>query len=111
MLDLYDWLLWMVIWFMGAVYGWYARERHAKRTIDRFITQFVDETVEEAKDSIIPIVIEKHKDGFYVYNKETYEFMAQGTNRSQLENSLAKRYPEKRFAASTENLKVFNESL
>jgi hypothetical protein len=111
MLDLYDWLLWMVIWFMGAVYGWYARERHAKRTIDRFVTQFVDEEVEAVKDSIIPITIEKHNGGFLVFNKETHEFMAQGGTRRQLEDALAKRFPDKRFTATTENLKVFNESL
>jgi hypothetical protein len=111
MLDLYDWLLWVVIWFMGAVYGWYARERHAKRTIDRFITKFVDEEVEAVKDSIIPITIEKHHNVFYVYDREKMRFMGQGKTRRELEDTLSKRFPDKKFMASTENLKVFNESL
>lgn len=110
-MELYDYLLWIVFWIMGAVYGWHARERHAKRTIDRFITQFVDEQVEEIADSIIPIIIEKHNGVFFVYDKENNDFMAQGNNRKELEDALAKRFPEKRFAASTENLKVFNEPI
>jgi len=110
-MDIYDYLLWLVFWIMGAVYGWHARERHAKRTIDRFITQFVDEEVEVVKDSVIPITIENYNGGFLVFNKETHEFMAQGGTRRQLEDALAKRFPDKRFAASTENLKVFNEPL
>ena len=110
-MELYDYLLLIVVWIMGAVYGWYARERHAKRTIDRFITQFVDEQVEEISDSVIHITIEKHNGVFYVYDKEKNDFMAQGNTRKELEDALAKRYPDKKFAATTSNLKVFNESL
>jgi hypothetical protein len=37
--------------------------------------------------------------------------MAQGSTRKELEDNLAKRYPDKYFAATNEDLKVFNESL
>jgi hypothetical protein len=105
-MDLYDYLLWLVFWIMGAVYGWYARERHAKRTIDRFFSH-VEETIEQAEDnSVIHIEIEKHNGTLFVYNKNTKEFMGQGQTRHELEKNLAKRYPEKRFAADTENLRI-----
>jgi hypothetical protein len=102
-----EYLLYIVIWIMGAVYGWYARERHAQRTLKSLLSQ-VEETVKTAvDDSIIPIVIEKNNGVFYVWGKDTNDFMAQGMTRKELEDNLAKRYPEKRFAATTENLKVF----
>ena len=110
-MELIDYLVWLVFWIMGAVYGWNARERHAKRTIDRFITQFVDEQAEELSESIININIEKHNGVFYVYSKDNNEFMAQGNTRKELEDALAKRYPDKKFAASLKNLRIFNESL
>ena len=31
-----DYLLFVVVWIAGAIYGWYARERHAERKLDRF---------------------------------------------------------------------------
>jgi len=108
-MDLYDYLLWLVFWIMGAVYGWYARERHAKRHIERIYSEVQEIVGETINENLIPITIEKHKGGFFVYNKDTSEFMGQGQTRRQLEDTLAKRFPDKRFAASTENLKVFNE--
>lgn len=110
-MELLDYLTWIVIWFLGAVYGWYARERQAKRTIDRFVSQFVDEQVETVSEKFVPIIIEKHGPMFYVYDKDKNEFMAQGSTRRELEDALAKRFPDKRFMADKENLKVFNESL
>jgi hypothetical protein len=107
-MEFIDYVAYVVIWIMGAVYGWYARERHAKRTIDRFFSE-VEETVgEQVNDSVIPIKIEQHSGVFYVYNKDTEEFMGQGNTRRELEVNLAKRFPDKKFAADKENLKVLS---
>ena len=109
-MELYEYLLLVVVWIMGAVYGWYARERHAKRTIKRFVSEMLPQT-EEADDTRIYVSIEKHNGVFYVYDKDKNEFMAQGSTRKELETNLATRYPNKYFAATKEDLKVFNESL
>jgi predicted metal-dependent RNase len=101
-MTIYDYLLWVVIWILGAVYGWYARERQAKRTIDMFFNQ-VEETIDA---SVLKINIEKHGPMFYVYDKETNDFMAQGNTVEELESNLAKRYPDKRFAADKDNLRI-----
>ena len=108
-MTIYDYLIWIVVWIMGAVYGWYARERHAKRTIERFVKEVMP-AVQES-DVRIHVTIEKHNGVFYVYDKVKNEFMAQGSTRKELEDNLAKRYPDKYFAATNEDLKVFNESL
>ena len=105
-MDFYDYLLLVVTWILGAVYGWYARERYAIRTIDRIMSDVYDATSEDETNSRIYISIEKHNGVFYVYDKEKNEFMAQGSTRKELETNLAKRYPDKHFAADTESLKV-----
>lgn len=109
-MTIYDYLLWVVIWILGAVYGWYARERQARKTIDRFITQVVGEQP-DTETSRIHVTIERHNGVFYVYDKDNNEFMAQGSTRKELEINLAKRYPNMHFAATSEDLKVFNEPL
>ena len=107
-MEFIDYVTYVVVWIMGAVYGWYARERHAKRTIDRFFSE-VEETIDEqVNDSVIPIKIEQHSGVFYVYNKDTEEFMGQGNTRKELEDVLAKRFPDKKFAADKEHLKVLS---
>jgi hypothetical protein len=98
------------VWVLGAVYGWYARERQARRTIDRFFSNLEEDDDEKVIDSVIPIKIDRHSGVFYVYNKETEEFLGQGNSRKELELNLAKRFPDKKFAADKESLKVLNES-
>jgi hypothetical protein len=108
-MTIYDYLLLIVVWIIGAVYGWYARERHAKRTIERLVTEILPQT--EESNSRIHVSIQKHNGVFYVYDKEKNQFMAQGSTRKELETNLATRYPNKYFAATNEDLKVFNEPL
>jgi hypothetical protein len=110
-MEFIDYVTYVVVWVMGAVYGWYARERQAKRTIDRFFSEVVDSTDEQDNNSIIPITIDHHSGVYYVYNKDTEEFMSQGNTPKELQDNLAKRFPDKKFAADKENLKVLHESL
>ena len=109
-MELIDYLLYVVVWIMGAVWGWYARERHAERTINRFIDR-VTEQVQEQKESLVPITVEKHNGVLYIYNKENNEFMGQGLTRKEVEEVLSKRYPDQRFMATPEDLRVLNESV
>ena len=98
-----DLLLLVCVFIMGAVHGWKARERHAERIMNGLLDQFADE-VEKEKENMVRIVIEKHNDMFYVYNKETNQFMGQGKSKKELEELLHKNFPGKRFGATEENL-------
>jgi hypothetical protein len=109
-MEFIDYLTYVVVWILGAVYGWYARERQARRTIDRFFSEVTEAVDEEVNDTIIPIKIDRHSGVFYVYNKDTEEFLGQGDTRKELELNLAKRFPDQKFAADKESLKVLNES-
>jgi len=96
-----------VAWLMGAVAGWNARERHAKRVVQQYLSEeeSLDDELQEMKKKYQPIKIEKHDHGYFVYSLPENTFIAQGTTRQELEANLEKRFPGKRYAATPENLK------
>jgi hypothetical protein len=95
------------VFALGFILGWVLREEMAKRRVDYIMKQLGEdlENLENTAKDLIQIKIERHSGQYYVFNKETDEFMAQAMTRAELEDSLAARYPEKRFAATPENLK------
>jgi hypothetical protein len=93
-----------VVWLMGAVSGWNSRERHAKNQVEKHF-KHIQEIVEEQEEEQIHIIIEKHNDMLFVYDKETKQFMAQGTTKEDVEKVLVERFPGKRFACHESVLK------
>ena len=89
-----------VVWIMGAVSGWNAREKHAKKQVERHFEQLLEQQEEK-----IHIIIEKHNDILYVYDKDTKQFMAQGSSKEDVEKVLVERFPGKRFACPESILK------
>ena len=92
------------VFALGFILGWVLREEMAKRRVD-YIMKQLGEDLKQVAEDLIQIKIERHSGVYYVFNKDTDEFMAQAPTRAELEDALAKRYPEKRFAATPENLK------
>jgi hypothetical protein len=93
-----------IVWMMGAVSGWNAREKHAKTQVEKHF-QNIQEFVEEQEEEQIHIIIEKHNDMLYVYDKDTKQFMAQGSSKEAVEKVLVERFPGKRFACHESILK------
>ena len=89
-----------IVWLGGAVSGWKAREEHAKQVTEKLFSHLQESVQQEVEESVIQINIEKHNNMFYVYDKETNEFMAQGSSKEEVENNLQKRYPGKRFGCN-----------
>jgi hypothetical protein len=89
-----------IVWIGGAVAGWRAREQHAKNVTEKFIEYLQESGQQEDEENVVQINIEKHNDVFYVYDKETHEFMAQGSSKDEVETNLKKRYPGKSFGCS-----------
>lgn len=96
-----------LLWISGIIIGWRAREVHAMKQVQKYMEEIDDESEESptVSETQIRIKIEKDDNGFFVYDLETNEFMAQGTTRNQVEQALAKRYPGKHFAATPTNLR------
>ena len=90
------------VWVMGVKAGWDAREKH----VSKITKQFLDAMQEaEEEEEQIHIIIEKHNDMLFVYDKDTAQFMAQGTTKEDVEKVLVERFPGKRFACSESTLK------
>jgi len=89
-----------IVWLGGSIAGWNAREKHAKRQMEKFF-----ETGDEAEEEQIHIIIEKHNNMLYVYDKDTKQFMAQGSSKEAVEKLLVERFPGKRFACPESILK------
>jgi hypothetical protein len=92
-----------VVWVIGVKAGWDARERHVSKITKQFLDAMQD--AEEEEEELIHIVIEKHNDMLFVYDKDTNQFMAQGTTKEDVEKVLVERFPGKRFACSESTLK------
>jgi cytochrome c-type biogenesis protein CcmH/NrfF len=95
-------VLTFVVWIMGAVSGWKAREEYARQLTQKLIDGLQESVNEE---ELIHIVIEKHNDMLFVYDKDTNQFMAQGTSKEDVEKVLVERFPGKRFACPESILK------
>lgn len=101
-------LILLIVAIIFARIGWGLRELHAIRQVEQFegmIKENLQEELEEIKKKYLPIKIEKVNDAYFVYSIPDNKFMAQGTNRKEVEENLDKRYPGKRFAATPDNLK------
>jgi hypothetical protein len=104
-------LVGFLLWVWGIIIGWRAREVHAKQQVEKMLEETLDEPEMKVHDEQIQIKIEKDESGFFVYDLNTSEFMAQGKTRSQVEMALAKRYPGKQFAATPTNLREIGFTL
>lgn len=93
--------IFIVAFILGGRYGWGLRERVAERVVEKALEQ-----VKVVKDNMIPIVVEKHKDCLFIYNKESNEFMAQGSTMEELNTALESRFPGKKFSCSEEHLEM-----
>jgi ribonuclease HIII len=92
-----------VTWLVGAVQGWQAHERMVRRNLRHAIHEFE----EHINETHIKIKIEKHNGMLFVYNYDTNAFMAQGTNRVEIEKQLQEKFPNKKFAAETSQIALF----
>ena len=100
-----EYLFYFVFFIVGIFWGWKLREYRATQQIDKLFKEAEQQIQVETAVSPIRIMIEKHNDTFYVYSEDDQMFMAQGSTFKDVEETLTKRFPGKRFAADPENLK------
>lgn len=88
---------------VGFSLGWNLRERVAVVQANKLLAQ-LEEEIEEKTPDVIKITIEKDNNILYAYLKENSQFIAQGTDRADLEKKLAVIFPGKKFGVSPKNL-------
>jgi hypothetical protein len=98
--DIISVLFWtFVIWFVLKFIALYLKSRND------LLREDLDAVSKKIKETIIDVNIEKHGDIFYVFEKETDNFVAQGKTITELKEVMQKRFPKKTFVATEQHLK------
>ena len=95
-----------LIFIVGILLGWKFREYTAVRKMQKMMKRAEEETSKPPINKIT-VNIEKHNNMFYLFNKETDEFVIQGKTKEEILENLKKRFGnvDMVFHATSENIK------
>lgn len=107
-----DMILYLLGLVVAFVWGYRFREHLATKKMDNLV-QRLSQEMEEVKSNVMLVTIEKHGDMFLVYEKDTNKFLTQSTDQKELGENLKRMFPNKRFAASQQNMREvgYDESI
>ena len=89
-----DTIFWFVVfWLIIKVWQKYLTAKN-----EALVEQIKDMQT-QIKNSIILVEIEKHDDIFYLYEKDTQEFIAQGTNFDEIREHCKTRFKDRAVVA------------
>lgn len=91
--------------FVGTAFGWFLREQHAIRKVNKMFAQMEVAAVEQVKDNQIMGTIEIHHGHYYMFRVDDGSFLAQGESRKELSEALRKRFPDKVFILDKDEYK------
>ncbi len=93
-----------LIFIVGILVGWKFREYTAVRKMNKFIQAAEAKKAEVNK---IQVKIEKQDDMFYLFNRDTDEFLIQGKDKEEIQENLKKRFGDVNMAfhATAANIK------
>jgi type IV secretory pathway VirB6-like protein len=94
-----DTIFWFVVfWLIIKVWQKYLTAKN-----EALVEQIKDMQT-QIKNSIILVEIEKHDDIFYLYDKDTREFIAQGTNFDEIREHCKTRFKDRAVVANEEQM-------
>ena len=100
-----EYILLLLVFLVGILWGWRLREKAAIRTMKKMIDSKEELSEEEQDDLLrIPVTIERIDGELMVYSIKDSSFMAQGFDWDEIEDRLNERFPGKKFHATRENL-------
>lgn len=107
-----DMILYLLGLVVAFVWGYRFREHLATKKMDNLV-QRLSQEMKEVKSNVMLVTIEKHGDMFLVYEKDTNRFLTQSTDQKELGENLKRMFPNKRFAASHQNMREvgYDESI
>lgn len=102
----------MIDFFIGFIIGLLAY-RFILEVDDHLRAKRIEEATEEViqrfRKHVIPCKIEKVDDRFFMYNRETEEFVAHGTSYEELQENAKAKFPDKMFDVTQEELALFDK--
>jgi len=101
MLDLIlDVVLWLfVIWLVMKVIEKYLVAKN------EILAEQLEDLTKQLKEQVIQVDIEKHGSVFYLFEKDTNRFIAQGTNFDELRDHCVTRFKDKSVVANEDQMK------
>ena len=99
---------------VGTAFGWFLREQHAIRVVNKMFENAEKELAEKVGDNTIKAKLEVHHGHFYMFNQETDAFLAQGETAEELSAMLREKFPKVVFILPKEaygKLGVSHESI
>jgi hypothetical protein len=88
---------------IGFVLGWFALRVLINLKMKRMLDSIVNTPTTEKKTINLDFVKMDH--AILAYNRDTQQFLAQGSTREEITALLLKRFPDTNFMANTQNLK------
>jgi hypothetical protein len=88
---------------IGFVLGWFALRVLINLKMKRMLDSIVNTPTTEKKTINLDFVKMDH--AILAYNRDTQQFLAQGSSREEITALLLKRFPDTNFMANTKNLK------
>ncbi len=86
--------IWLVaIWILMKVFETYLKAKN------EVLKEQLNDLTQKVKDSIIHVNIEKHGNVFYLFEKDTNRFIAQGTNFEEVKEHCETRFKNKSVIA------------
>lgn len=89
-------------WAVAQIIGGYLRAKLISN-----IHEKIEEAAEEMKERWIMVNIEQHDDIFYLYEKDTNQFIAQGKTIEEISQRCQERFKDRTIIADENDLKFF----
>jgi hypothetical protein len=87
--------------------GWCSHRWHIRRAVMRY-QRYVDQIQQKVLERVVDVEITQHDGQYFVHNKRTGEFLAQGSTHQQISDKLRQAFPDIVFVASPDNIKDVN---
>ena len=94
-----DTIFWFVVFWL-VIKVW---EKYLVAKNEALVEQIKD-MQSQLKNSVIQVEIEKHEDVFYLFEKDTHQFIAQGTNFDEVKQHCQSRFKNKAVVANEEQM-------
>jgi hypothetical protein len=72
------------------------------KMVTNTLDQYIEEALNQVKDSFITILVEKDNDTYYCYRKEDRQFVCQGRTVGEVRTAFKAKYPDKVAIVSKE---------
>ena len=90
---------WLITWLVLKLIAGFLHAKNAQ------LQGQLKDLEQKVKELFVRVNIEKHGDIYYVFEKETDRFVAQGRTAEEIKEIMQKRFPNKTFVATDEELK------